>query len=97
MRNLTETAVLAYLILINAVTFVMFGIDKYKAVHGNWRISEKTLLTVSSVGGSAGGILAMELFRHKTRHVKFSAGLRIMFALHAAFCIYFFGKGRILL
>lgn len=64
-----------YLIIIAAVsiiTFLAYGIDKYKSVKQKWRISEKCLLLLSVFGGALGGLCGMFLFRHKTRHWYFS-------------------------
>ena len=58
---------------ISLITFLLYGIDKRRAKHGRWRISEKALLAFSFFGGGVGGILAMQLFRHKTRHLYFYA------------------------
>ena len=52
---------------ISLVTFVFYAVDKGKAKRGVWRISEKTLLLLSFFGGAAGGYLAMNLVRHKTK------------------------------
>lgn len=52
--------------IINALTFIVFAVDKYKAKKKKYRISEKILLTLLLVG-SVGGYLAMFVFRHKTR------------------------------
>lgn len=41
-----------YLLAINAVTFILYGIDKYKAKKNQWRISEATLLTMAAIGGN---------------------------------------------
>lgn len=46
--------ILGYLLLSNLVAFVVYGIDKYKARKGKWRISESTLLTLAVLGGSIG-------------------------------------------
>nr|WP_311565786.1 DUF1294 domain-containing protein [Peptoniphilus grossensis] len=59
-----------YIIILNLINFVLYGIDKYKARHNKWRISEKTLLTLSVLAG-VGGFLGMEIFHHKTREKKF--------------------------
>lgn len=59
-----------YLIILNLINFILYGIDKYKAKHNKWRISEKTLLTLSIIAGM-GGFLGMEIFHHKTREKKF--------------------------
>ena len=74
----------AYLILINLIALVLYGIDKYRAMRHKWRIPERTLLLVSFIGGSAGALMGMFLFRHKTRHWKFLICNPLFFALHAA-------------
>lgn len=56
------------LIVINVLTFLVYGIDKWKAKHGSWRISEATLLTLAVVGGSIGALLGMQVWHHKTLH-----------------------------
>jgi uncharacterized membrane protein YsdA (DUF1294 family) len=49
---------LYYLIIINFVTFLVYGIDKFKAKQGSWRISEATLLILAVIGGSIGALLS---------------------------------------
>jgi uncharacterized membrane protein YsdA (DUF1294 family) len=58
---------------LSLLAFVLYGTDKHKARKGLWRISEKTLLLTSFLGGALGGLLAMQLFRHKTRRWYFYA------------------------
>ena len=70
-----------YLILINAVGFVLMLSDKRRARRGAWRIPEATLMTVALAGGSIGTMAGMYLFRHKTRHSKFTLGLPMIFLL----------------
>lgn len=53
--------------IINVVTFALYGIDKWKAIHNKWRIREAALLVTAFVGGSLGAYIAMQMFRHKTR------------------------------
>ena len=55
-----------FLLITNLITFIVFGIDKRKAVKGRWRIPEKTLLLMGLVFGSVGQLLGMKVFRHKT-------------------------------
>lgn len=57
--------------VINVVSFIMMGIDKYKAKNHQWRISEGTLLLWALLGGGLGGMIGMQVFRHKTKHMKF--------------------------
>ena len=69
---------LLYLGVINLVTFILFGIDKYAAIKGKWRIPVATLLGFSFAGGAIGGIIAMYLFHHKTQKNYFAVGLPMM-------------------
>lgn len=59
--------ILIYFIFINIISFMVFFVDKNKAKKDKWRIQEKTLHTLSFLGGSIGSIAAMKLFRHKTK------------------------------
>ena len=68
-------AILIYLAVISVVTFVTYGVDKYKAKHNKWRISEAMLLLLAALGGSVAALLAMFVFRHKTKHTKFVMGV----------------------
>ena len=71
--------IVMYLIVVNLLAFICFGVDKQKARTNQWRISENTLLG----GGSLGAICGMRLFHHKTRHPKFSLGLPIILIIQA--------------
>ena len=81
---------LTYLIIINAISFLLMLIDKKKAIAGRWRIPERVLLCVSLLGGSYGGFLGMKLCRHKTRHLRFSLGLPCMAAVHTVLFVLYF-------
>ena len=59
-----------YLIAINIITFLVMGLDKWKAKRGSWRIQEATLFTLVFLGGGIGGIAGMYLFRHKTKKTR---------------------------
>lgn len=54
--------------IVSLITFIIYGVDKHRAVEGEWRIPEKVLLAWSFFGGGVGGYLAMKAFRHKTKH-----------------------------
>lgn len=73
-----ELGILGYLVIINIVTFVVYGIDKWKAKRGNWRISEATLLMLAVIGGTIGALLGMKVWHHKTMHLKFKYGLPLI-------------------
>ena len=64
-----------YLLLINAAAFVLMLVDKQKARKKLWRIPESTLLLSAAIGGSPGALAGMYIFRHKTRHLKFTLGV----------------------
>ena len=70
-----------YLVLVNAAAFLLMLADKLKAKKGAWRIPERTLIGIAVIGGSIGAIAGMNLFRHKTRHLKFSIGLPVILAV----------------
>ncbi len=74
-------ALLYYLIVINVVTFLVYGIDKRKAKKGSWRISEATLLILAAIGGSIGALLGMKIWHHKTMHKKFKYGFPLIFII----------------
>ena len=75
--------VLAYLILINLIAFIAFGIDKWRARHNKWRISEASLFLLAIFGGSIGALLGMHLWHHKTRHLYFLIGIPLIMLLQA--------------
>ena len=72
---------LVYIVVINMITFFLYGFDKWQARRGKWRISERTLLGVSAIGGSLGALVAMSLFRHKIRKPKFYLGVPLLLAV----------------
>lgn len=81
-----------YLIVINLVTFLVYGIDKLKAKRGKWRIPESMLLTLAVVGGSIGALLGMLAFRHKTKHKKFTIVVPLILAVQVALLIAIMAK-----
>lgn len=56
-----------FVAMMSIVTALLYAIDKYKAVRGDRRIPEATLLMFSLFGGGIGGFIAMMMTRHKTR------------------------------
>ena len=73
---------LIYLILINAYAFIIMLADKRRAIKKKWRISERHLLIACALGGSLGGLIGMQLVRHKTQHLKFAIGVPLMLVVH---------------
>ena len=80
--------ILYYLLAVNIATFFLYGIDKYKAKKGRWRISEATLLMMAVIGGSIGAWAGMRLWHHKTMHKKFKYGIPIIIILQVAIMVY---------
>ena len=83
-------AIIIYLIGINILTFLVFGIDKWKARKGKWRIPEATLIGMSIAGGSIGALLGMYLFRHKTQKRKFNLGIPAILIIQAVLAYFLF-------
>ena len=73
-----------YLLVINILAFVCYGLDKLKAKRNARRISERALLLLALVGGSVGAWLGMLVWRHKTKHAIFSVGVPVMLLLQIA-------------
>ena len=87
---MTQTIVYI-LICINIVTFFVYGIDKFKAKQGSWRISEATLLLLAVIGGSIGALLGMQVWHHKTMHKKFKYGLPLILLVQIVI-VYFMNR-----
>lgn len=87
-------AFLSLLLTWNLVVLVMYGVDKRKAIKGNWRISEKTLLLSALFWGGLGAMIGGKLFHHKTQKWYFQAtwylGIAIIFVTAYYLYIYFF-------
>lgn len=66
------------IVIINIVTFIIYGIDKYKAKKGQWRIPENSLIGLAIIGGSIGAYLGMRVWHHKTMHLKFKYGIPLI-------------------
>ena len=75
---------LLYLLLVNAISFILMLIDKQKARKKKWRIPEATLMGFAAAGGSIGALLGMYTFRHKTLHKKFTVGIPLFLVAQLA-------------
>ena len=78
-----------YLLAVNVLTFIVYGVDKWKARSGCWRVPEATLMGLAALGGSVGAWLALQLFRHKTQKKKFRYGVPALFVLQVAAVLVF--------
>lgn len=81
------TTVKIYLVAINILALALFGIDKSRARHKAWRIPERVLILSAILGGSAGALSGMILFRHKTRHAKFTIVIPLALILHVSILV----------
>lgn len=75
---------LIYLLIINVLSFICFGIDKSRARRSRWRISEGSLFSLAIFGGSLGALLGMYVFRHKTQKLKFKVGMPLILFIQLA-------------
>lgn len=76
----------------NIITFAMMGVDKYKSIHGKWRISEQALLAAAFAMGAFGGLAGSIIWRHKTKTWKFRMLLPIalVFNLSVIFLVWYY-------
>ena len=83
---------LIYLLIINAVGFLLMLVDKRKAKKNRWRIPERTLMLSAALGGSIGALVGMYTFRHKTKHLKFTLGIPAILIAQISLAIWIFQK-----
>lgn len=76
---------LIYLTFVNIITFIIYGVDKWKAKNNQWRIPEKRLLFLAVIGGSVGALAGIYIFHHKTLHKKFTIGVPVILILQMLF------------
>ena len=81
-----------YLAIINAISFLLMLVDKYKAKENLWRIPERTLMGFAAIGGSLGALAGMYLVRHKTKHLKFTVGIPVILFLHVLIAVWLIVK-----
>lgn len=82
--------ILGYLLIINAIGFLLMLVDKQKAKKKLWRIPESTLLTAAALGGSVGCLMGMYTVRHKTKHRKFTLGIPAILAAQLGLGLWIF-------
>lgn len=87
MPELTKVLTI-YLVTINVATFFVYGIDKWKAKHTKWRITEAALLLLAVFGGSIGAWLGMKVWHHKTLHKKFKYGIPLIIIVQVAIVLW---------
>ena len=85
---------IGYLIIINAIAFLLMLIDKQKARKHKWRIPEATLMGAAALGGSIGALAGMYTFRHKTKHTKFTVGIPVILVLQILLGVFLYTRLR---
>ena len=85
----TTKNIIIYFIVINILGFLVMYIDKQKAKKGKWRIPEKVLFIITSLGGGIGTIAVMYTFRHKTQKTAFVIGFPAITILEIIAIVYF--------
>lgn len=81
-----------FIIVINLITFAMYGIDKRRAVKNKWRISEKALIVPAFFMGGFGCFLGMYVFHHKTQHTKFTILIPLAAVMNFAVILFLINK-----
>ena len=95
MQNISlVTIIVFYLVIINIITFFLYGVDKWKAQRVRWRIPESVLLGMAAIGGSIGAWLGMRVWRHKTQHAKFRFGVPIILIAQVALLVWILYRTR---
>lgn len=79
--------VLLFLIGINIVTFLAYGLDKKSATRKGWRVPEKTLHLLALFGGTGGAYAGQRYFRHKTKKGSFQSVFLGIVILHVIMII----------
>lgn len=87
-----QKIVIIHLVIINVVTFFMYGIDKWKAKKLKWRIREAALLGLAVLGGSIGAWIGMKVWHHKTLHKKFRFGVPAILIVQVALVVWLYSK-----
>ena len=81
----------AYIAAVNFITFFVYGADKRRArIPGARRVPEKTLFALALLLGSAGALLGMRVFHHKTRHWYFRFGIPAILLMQSAAAAFFY-------
>ena len=83
-------SLLAYITVVNLLTIFLMRVDKQKAMNNQYRLPERTFFLLSLLGGAIGTYIGMKLFRHKTKHAKFTVGIPFLILVNIAMFIYGF-------
>lgn len=90
-----SAAVWTALVALNLHAFLLMGYDKRCAQMGKWRVSEKRLFLAAACFGALGGVMGMQVFRHKTKRWYFRAFFPAMLAAQALLLAMIYKQGYI--
>ena len=79
-----------FVLVMTVITFVVFGVDKWKAKNDKWRTPESTLFLLAIFGGCIGALLGMQVWRHKTQYWSFRLGIPLILLLEIAALLWYF-------
>ena len=71
-----------YVVGINIITFIVYGIDKTRAKNKSYRIPEVNLILLSLIGGGVGALMAMVIYKHKLSKKLFYIGIPLIIILN---------------
>ena len=77
-------AAAAILAILNLISFGLMAYDKRCARDGKRRVPEKTLFIAAACFGGLGGVLGMQLCRHKTKHWYFNVFFPLLLVVQIA-------------
>ncbi|MFR3155686.1 MAG: DUF1294 domain-containing protein [Christensenellales bacterium] len=80
--NMYVLGLVIYFFIINLFAIFLMKYDKVKAINNQYRVNEKTLFLIALILGGIGIYIGMYLFRHKTKHVKFTVGIPLIIILN---------------
>lgn len=81
--------IIIFYLIMNLIGLFIMKVDKNRAIHHKYRISEKTLWGTALLGGAVGTTLGMQLFRHKTKHLSFKIGFPLLAVIELILFLYF--------
>ncbi|MBQ9264035.1 MAG: DUF1294 domain-containing protein [Clostridia bacterium] len=79
------------LAVLNLISFGLMAYDKHCAKAGKWRISEKALFLAAACFGALGGVLGMQLCRHKTKHWYFQVFFPLLLIVQIVLLVWGYG------
>ena len=86
-----KEVIVMVLIIWNAIVFALYGVDKWRAINGKWRIHENNMILWAFLMGAFGAAFAMVLFHHKIRRRVFLIMIPLAMLENLAI-LYFFGR-----